>query len=71
MIKKFTKGQLNRLSEVLGNVSVAWFSVGIIAPAVNKPRDLVDFFLMSGVSLSIGTVILLGSLALAKKESKG
>lgn len=65
MRKKFTKAKLNRLSEILGNVSVAYLSVGFVGPLINKPQNLVDFLFTFVISLIMAFIVLTGSLFLA------
>jgi hypothetical protein len=65
MKKKFTKSQRNRLSEILGNVSVAYLTVGFVGPLINKPQNLVDFLFTFVISLIMAMIVLMGSLFLA------
>lgn len=62
--KKFSIRQLNRISEIFGNVSVAWFSVGVISSVVDPPSDLVDFLVRLGISLTMAVLFFYSSLKL-------
>ncbi len=64
--RKLSKGQINRLSEITGNTSVAWFSIGVIAPLFVRQESLefiatiiVSLF-MTGVFGSISIYLMKG-----------
>lgn len=54
--------QLERTSEILGNVSVAWFSAGVITPLFFRPKNIVEFIALFLVSLLMAGLFFLGSL---------
>ena len=49
---RLSKGQKERLSEIFGNVAVAWFSVGVITPLF-IPLGTVDLTLALVVSFTM------------------
>ncbi|MEK7536759.1 MAG: hypothetical protein AAB559_03215 [Patescibacteria group bacterium] len=51
---KITLSQLNRLSEIFGNISVAWFTAGVIAPLFTKIDSNQDVF--TNVLLSLAMI---------------
>lgn len=67
-MRKLTKEQSNRLSEVSGNITVAWFSAGVISPLFVRPRTAIDFLVGFVLSLLMAGAFLAGSLSLAKGE---
>lgn len=62
-----TLSQVNRASEIFGNLSVAWFSVGVIAPLFTQPQQAVILGFSSGVSLVMSGLSFALSLQLAKE----
>jgi hypothetical protein len=50
---KLSKGQVIRESEILGNVSVAWFTAGIISPIFVHSQNAFDFFIPVSLSLAM------------------
>lgn len=63
---RLSVGQLERASEILGNISVAWFSTGIISPLLTKPKNLLDVISTFVVSLLMALVFSVISLVIAK-----
>lgn len=62
----FSPGQLTRASEIFGNLSVAWFSAGVIAPFFTRPQSIVIFGLSFGVSMTMAVLSFIIALQLAK-----
>jgi len=65
-MKKFSVGQLDRASEIAGNIAVAWFSAGAISPILALPRNVRDFTFTFGMSMAMAVLFIVFSLALAK-----
>lgn len=63
---RLSRIQLNRVSEVLGNASVAWFSAGIISPIFIRPQTIFDFLATFVVSLGMSGFFLILSLVAIK-----
>lgn len=61
----FRQSQLNRVSEIAGNVSVAWFTAGIISPLFTRQSSLENLLFTSGLSLAMTFVFFMISLDLA------
>ncbi len=40
---RLSKSQFSRISEVFGNISVAWFSAGVISPLFIPSQSVIDF----------------------------
>ncbi len=59
---KLSNKQRERLSEILGNIAVAWFTAGIVSPFFIHPESLVDFLQSLGISLVMTVGFLVGSL---------
>jgi len=51
---------------MLGNTSVAWFSIGVIPPLLFQSKTLFDFLFTTGVSLFIALWFGICSLYLMK-----
>lgn len=53
-VRRLNNSQLSRLSEILENIAVAWFSAGVISPLFLKPSNLGEFliFLLSGLGMA-------------------
>lgn len=51
---KLDAGQRKAASEITGNVSVAWFTAGVISPFFVQPKNLSDFiaFLTFGSTMA-------------------
>jgi hypothetical protein len=62
--KKLSIGQLKRISEILGNISVAWFSAGVIAPLFARSKNWREVMLTIFLSLSMATSFFVWSLFL-------
>ena len=67
-MKRLSKTQLYRTSEILGNISVAWFSAGAITPLFVTSLTTVDFIVRFGLSLLWFSVFFTLSLKVAKEE---
>ncbi|MBI3559300.1 hypothetical protein HY085_02795 [Candidatus Gottesmanbacteria bacterium] len=66
-MKNLSKEELRAISSYLGNIGVAWFGAGIIAPFfLNKSVDDLLFSFLSGVLLSL-VFLLLSILVLRLK----
>ena len=67
---KFIDSQLNRASEVAGNIAVAWFSAGAISPLLSKPGSFIDFLFTFVIALSMAGFFFAMSLQLARGIKK-
>lgn len=63
---KLTTGQLNRMSEIFGNMAVAWLSAGVISPLFIPPQTVFALIFTLGVSLILAFVFFGSSLYLMK-----
>lgn len=63
---KLSTIQRERISEVFGNISVAWFSAGVISPIFFPPQTIFDFLYTFVVSLLLSVVFLVLSLLIIK-----
>lgn len=63
----FSQGQLNRASEILGNLSVAWFTVGVISPLFIRPKEIIDLLTNLVVGLTMAGIFAFWSIYLARK----
>lgn len=59
-------GQLNRISEILGNLAVAWFSGGIISPLLSKSQDFIEIIKLVLFGLLMAVIFSIVSTALVK-----
>lgn len=64
---KLNKDQKKQLAEIFGNMSVAWFSLGVISPIFIKPKTLSEFFTNLGLGLIFSFVFIIISLQFLKK----
>lgn len=48
---KLSQKQVDRASEIVGNIAVAWFSAGAISPIFVRPKSVFEFLISFGVSL--------------------
>lgn len=64
--RKFSSSQRDRISEIFGNISVAWFTAGVISPLFIHPANLFEFFIAFGISLFMFVVFLILSLIVIK-----
>lgn len=57
---KLSKDQRRRISEILGNISVAWFTTGVIVPLFIQRTNLLEIILpaVGGVVAALFFVIL-------------
>lgn len=62
-MKSFSNGQLRAASEITGNICVAWFAAGIIAPLLSSGFILINFL----ISLIMLTMFFIASLLLVKR----
>ncbi len=69
-MKKFSFAQLNRASEIIGNISVAWFSGGIIVPLFVNNINLIEYITYSVVSLIVSFSFFIISLKIIEKNIK-
>lgn len=65
---KITLSQLNRVSEITGNIAVAWFAAGTIAPIFTKPPLLKDLIINVLLSVALSGLFVYISLELIKKR---
>ena len=69
-MKKLSFAQLNRSSEIIGNISVAWFSGGIITPLIARSLDIIMFVIFFVVSLILSGSFFIISLKIIEKNKK-
>lgn len=69
-ILKLSQPQLDRISEIFGNITVAWFSIGFIAPLFIKPVILFDLVISIVLSLLMSLLFLYLSLTTIKRRYK-
>ena len=62
--------QLSRASEIIGNISVAWFSGGVIAPLIVRPLNIIEFLIFFVVSLIMSGSFFILSLKIIEKNKK-
>ena len=67
-VSGFSQSQLERASEVFGNVSVAWFSAGVISPLFVPSRTVLSFIFYLGTSLLMAIVFFVLSLMLLARD---
>lgn len=67
---KLSKGQLERTSEITGNISVAWFSGGVISLVLFHPQTVFDFGATFVLSLVMFIAFFIIALNLAKETRK-
>lgn len=65
-MKKLSTGQRKVSAEIVGNISVAWFSFGVIAPFFSKPENLFRFIIPFVIGLSTAVIFALFALYLVK-----
>jgi len=65
-VRKFSSKQYQRISEIFGNLSVAWFSAGTITPLFSNSK-LSDFLAKITISLIFSLIFFIISLYFAKK----
>ena len=71
MVKiKLSGAQFERLSEILGNICVAWFTFGVIAPIIIHPASIFEFIQGFMVSLFMSGSFLAVSLLIIKESRK-
>jgi len=66
-VNKFSTGQYKQVAEILGNLSVAWFSAGVIAPVVIGPKFSQVSTGSLAISLLVSGVFAIISISLADK----
>ena len=67
-MKKLSFEQSNRASEIIGNISVAWFSGGIIAPLIINSFSFIEFAYIFLVSLFMSIFFFILSLEIIRKN---
>ena len=67
-MNKFSSRQLNRASEIIGNISVAWFSGGVIAPLITKSFNIIEYAYIFLVSLFVSMFFFFLSLEIIRKK---
>ena len=61
------KSQLERTSEIMGNITVTWFSAGVITPLFIRPKNFIEFIFLFALSLLMAGLFFLGSLHLVRR----
>ena len=69
-MKKFSFAQLNRASEIIGNISVAWFSGGVITPLIASSLNVIMFLTFFVLSLIMSVSFFALSLKIIEKINK-
>jgi hypothetical protein len=71
LMNELNTEQLRRASEILGNMAVAWFTVGVITPMLVGPENAVVFvrpFMLSLLMTGLFSTLSLFSLKGMKHE---
>ena len=63
---KLSDEQLNRASEILGNIAVAWFSAGVISPLFVRTQNI-DLYFAFAISIILSILFFVISLDLIKE----
>ena len=66
MSKALSIGQRKAAAEIIGNIAVAWFSVGVISPLLIKPEKLIKAIFLAAISLLATFLFSFFSLSLVK-----
>lgn len=61
------KSQLERTSEIMGNITVAWFSAGVITPLFVRPKNIIDFITLLSVGLLMAGLFYFGLIHLIRR----
>ena len=67
-MNKFSFRQLNRASEIIGNISVAWFSSGVISTLITRSFNFIEFVYIFLVSLFMSMFFFILSLEIIRKN---
>ncbi len=65
-MKGLNSEQLKRASAIIGSISVAWFSAGVVSPIIVQPENIYGFLFSFGVSLSLAAIFFVLSLQIIK-----
>lgn len=65
--QKQFNSEFRQAAEILGNVSVAWFTAGVIVPLFSPIISLTDFISRLVASLTLAGFSFYGSLELARR----
>lgn len=68
LMKKLSFVQLNRSSEIFGNISVAWFSGGIVGTIFSHSFELIEFVIFFVITLSMSVTFFIISLEIIKRQ---
>ncbi|OGC15986.1 hypothetical protein A3J90_05925 [candidate division WOR-1 bacterium RIFOXYC2_FULL_37_10] len=68
-MKKFSNKQLDRISEIAGNIAVAWFSAGVISPLFIHSQSLLNFIFTFGMSIIMAISSFTVSLVLLEETN--
>ncbi len=66
-MQKLTVKQKDRVSEILGNIAVAWFTAGVITPLMVRSTNPIDVAINLLVSLSMFGAFFYFSVKLAER----
>lgn len=66
-VRNLTAGQLERISEISGNIAVAWFTAGVISPLIVHPQNLLASLITSAISLALAGIFFFISLDFAEE----
>ncbi len=69
-VLKLSQPQLDRISEIFGNIAVVWFSAGIISPVFSPPQVMFDFAYRFLVSLGMSGFFFVWSVRLMRGVKK-
>jgi hypothetical protein len=67
---KLNRGQLRIAAEVFGNISVAWFSIGVIAPLFLTAVRLGEKIVTMAVGLSMAVMFAIFAMIVVGGEEK-
>lgn len=69
-MEKLSFVQQNRASEIIGNISVAWFSAGVIAPLFTRNLNSIEYTTFFIVSLAMSGSFFVISLNIIENNNK-
>jgi len=65
-MRNLSAGQLKAASEILGNIAVAWFTIGVISPLLLGTKNSSEFILFLGFGLTMSGLFTIFSLLLVR-----
>lgn len=67
MLASFNRTQLKAVSDILGNIAVAWFSAGAISPLLIQPKSTNIYIALLAIGMTMASIFAYGSLAVVKE----